>query len=322
TLDFSKLEAGKLELDLTDFDFAKGIDSLISLVTVSAEAKGVIFVTEISPLIPAALCGDEGRLRQVLVNLVGNAVKFTESGTVTIRAHALPHCVDSRKISLHIEIEDTGIGISGDPSRLFEPFSQAGPAIARKFGGTGLGLAICARLVEAMSGTISVTSHPGRGSVFRLAIPFEQGNEPALALSDGPVRPRGVRTKERGVVLIVDDDRTNRFVASQMVRHLGYSCDTATNGLEALDMLQRKNYAAVLMDCFMPELDGFDATVELRVRESGERHTPIIATTAGALDGDRAQCEAAGMDDYVSKPLTLDHLELVLNRSASDGGTD
>jgi len=321
TLDFSKLEAGKLELESADFDLTRAIESVAVLVSVSAHAKQLTLHTEIARDVPTNLRGDEGRLRQVLFNLLGNAVKFTDAGTVTIRASVANPRATGARVTVRIEVEDTGLGIAGDPSRLFEPFSQASPTTSRRYGGTGLGLAICARLVGAMGGAISVRSHPGKGSIFRIDVPFALGSAPELRdvrfPSAGVVRQH--RAKDRGVVLIVDDNGINRLVAGQMVGNLGFLCDTANNGIEALAMLGRRDYAAVLMDCFMPEMDGFDTTTELRRREGSRRHTTVIATTAGALDGDRDHCEASGMDDYLCKPLTLDHLETALARSGVGG---
>jgi CheY-like chemotaxis protein len=323
TLDFSKLEAGKLELDVTDFDFTRGIESLVGLVSVLANTKGLHFVIDIDSSVPAVVRADEGRLRQVLMNLIGNAIKFTDTGTVTVRVSATPEPSSDTKITLHVEVEDTGVGIEGDPGRLFEPFAQAGPATAREFGGTGLGLAICARLVGAMGGTIRAESRGGSGSVFRVSIPCERGrthiDTPREALARlAQHADEEEPTTGRAAILVVDDDAINRLIAARLVARLGYLCDTASNGREALSMLQRRSYAAVLMDCFMPELDGFGATLELRAREHGDRHTTVIATTAGGPDGpdgDAARCRAAGMDGYLAKPLTLDTLASVLANS-------
>ena len=311
TLDFSKLDVGKVELERVDFDLARVVASVSDIVAASAQAKGVALVTAIEPSVPARLRGDEGRMRQILFNLVGNAVKFTDAGTVTIRVASSPDAQARGRELVCVEIEDEGIGIEGDVSRLFEPFSQATAATARNYGGTGLGLAICARLAAAMGGVIDATSQPGQGSVFRVEIPFEIG-----AASEQSARTRARPAQQGGVVLIVDDNEINRLVAAKMVGRLGYACDTANNGVQALEMLGRRGYLAVLMDCFMPELDGFDATVALRAREGDSQHTRVIATTAGALDGDRAHCEEAGMDDYVSKPLSLEQLGAALERAS------
>jgi CheY-like chemotaxis protein len=262
------------------------------------------------------LRGDAGRLRQVLLNLLGNAVKFTETGTVAIRVSAKASEPTELHVMLHIEVEDTGIGIRGDLARLFEPFAQVSPTTGHD--GTGLGLGICAQLVAAMGGTITAESQPDSGSIFRVDIPFAVGAAPRDAATSPPALAEpGEEHKHRGRVLVVDDNGINRLITTQMVGRLGYSSDTANTGAEALKMLGARRYVAVLMDCFMPVMDGFDATTELRLREGSKRHTAVIATTAGALDGDRADCEAAGMDDYVSKPLSLDLLEAALGRWVS-----
>jgi signal transduction histidine kinase len=173
TLDFSKLEAGKVELETTDFDLEHEIESVTVLVSMSAQAKELAMLTEIAPGVPIHLRGDVGRLRQVLLNLLGNAVKFTDAGTVTIRVACLVGDASDVGVMLHIEVQDTGVGISGDPARLFEPFAQASATTTRRYGGTGLGLAICARLVDAMGGTIKAKSHSGTGSIFQMEIPFQ-----------------------------------------------------------------------------------------------------------------------------------------------------
>jgi CheY-like chemotaxis protein len=313
TLDFSKLEAGKFELEREDFDLTHLVESVVTLVSVLADGKGVAVRTEIAADAPAHVRGDAGRLRQVLLNLLGNAVKFTNVGTVTVRVSSVVQRPDDDWVKVNIEIEDTGIGIAGDPARLFEPFSQASPNTARKYGGTGLGLAICARLVGAMGGTIVVQSTSGTGSNFLIQLPLELASE---AAKEGGAAKRSLpAATDRGLVLIVDDDRINRLVAGQLLTRLGFSFDTADNGREALKMLAGQPYAAVLMDCLMPVMDGFDATATLRTKEGKRRHTTVIATSAGPLDGERGHCEAVGMDDYVAKPLTLDHLEAALART-------
>ncbi|MGH9281055.1 MAG: response regulator [Acidimicrobiales bacterium] len=453
-LDFSKIEAGKLELEVTGFDLVQVVEEAAGLVADAAQRKGLELIAYPHPDLPAAVRGDPGRLRQVLLNLASNAVKFTEAGEVVIRAAPV-----ERPGWLRFEISDTGIGIADrDRERLFEPFSQADASTTRRFGGTGLGLAITRRLVAAMGGELGVESEVGRGSTFWFELPLEAetqsvaaptpGDERALAglrvlvvddnetnrailgdqlaawrvradmavsgeealdrlghaagrgspydvalldaLMPGmdgfalarrvsanpalssprlvmltsaadltaaaskeagiaawltkPVRLsqlrdcllRGVASPvaagtarsspteapapgSRGQVLVVEDNANNQLVAVGILRLLGYRADVAGNGIEALDALARTDYDAVLMDCQMPEMDGFTATREIRRRETRVRHTPVIAMTAGASEADRNLCMEAGMDDYLAKPVKPDDIDAVLDRWI-DGG--
>ncbi len=451
-LDFSKVEAGKLDLESVDFDLAHAIEDVASLVAESAQAKGLELVAYCRPELPTALRGDVGRLRQILLNLVSNAVKFTDAGEVVLRASLDRQWTAPDTLGVRFEVVDTGIGITPTmTARLFEPFSQGDASTTRRYGGTGLGLAICRRLAEAMGGSIGVDTELGRGSTFWVRLPFGPASEPItqpapsthslqgrrvlvvddnktnrlvlsaqlqswdvtadvaadaaealeclrsavdtsrpydLALLDmampgingldlagivradrrlaplqmvllssvavdaesaaqsgfaarltKPVRLSSLydamvravtpafrdtthppsfspapTTKRRGTLLIVEDNAINLEVARGIVARLGYESDTAADGIEAIDALGRRSYAAVLMDCHMPEMDGFQATAEIRRREDGKTHVPIIAMTAGALVEDRTKCIAAGMDDYLSKPVKESALETMLNR--------
>jgi CheY-like chemotaxis protein len=312
-LDYSKIESGKLELEERDFDLAVTIEGVTNALAPAVAAKDLELVTELGSDVPRALRGDAGRLRQVLLNLAGNAVKFTATGVVTIRVIAMPHARAHERASLRIEIQDTGIGIAdGDAERLFERFAQASASTTRQYGGTGLGLPICARLVEAMDGSIGVDSQEGRGSVFWIELAFERAtaSTPRVPTPD----PGQVVADREGDLLIVEDNAINQFVARAMVRSLGFRCDVAANGLEALDALAGHTYSAVLMDCSMPEMDGFSATVELRAREGDLRHTPIIAMTGATTERDRQRCAEAGMDDCVTKPIDVKRLASVLDQ--------
>ena len=449
-LDFSKIEAGKLELEMMDFDLAEAIEEVAALAAEPARARGLELVAYASPDIPGLVRGDVGRLRQVLLNLVSNAVKFTNDGEVVIRAGVGPS--DRDRVMVHFEVTDTGIGIAPEGTEhLFEPFSQADASTTRRYGGTGLGLAICRRLTEAMGGTIGVRSELGHGSTFWLDLPFILATPPArppdtaehslsglrvlivddnqtsclvlasqlrawdidadvahgaaaalehlrravaashpydvalvdltmpgmdglqlgraiaadpqlssvrlLLLSSAPVEaddaagagylvrlskparlcqlreamalvvgPTGddgsttaadgpeLPARHRGRVLIVEDNAINQAVARGLAVSLGFSCDVAANGIEALAAIERRSYHAVLMDCQMPEMDGFQATAEIRRREGGAPRVPIIAMTAGALIEDRERCLAAGMDDYLPKPVKRAELSRLLDR--------
>jgi PAS domain S-box-containing protein len=451
-LDFSKIEAGKLELEMVDFDLAEALDDVAFLVAESARAKGLELVAYCHPGMPTLLRGDVGRLRQILLNLVANAVKFTAQGEVVLRA-SLGHADDAEHVVVRLEVLDTGIGIAPESSeRLFDPFSQADASTTRRYGGTGLGLAISRRLTEAMGGTIGVDSELGQGSAFWLELPLARASHPhqvpersrrlppdlrilivddnqtnrlvlgaqllawdltadlvpdayaaldliqraaeegrpydialvdmAMPGRDGmdlarivkadptlrsvrlllltsvsvgadeaaragfsvcltkparlsqlyealvralapPAQPAPLRAPPpapttspdtKGRLLIVEDNAINQAVARAMVGKLGYSCDVAGNGIEALAAADRRHYDLVLMDCQMPEMDGFEATAELRRREAGRSPVPIIAMTAGAMVEDRDRCLAAGMDDYLAKPVKGVELERMLTQ--------
>ncbi|GAB6985286.1 response regulator [Nocardioides pyridinolyticus] len=446
-LDFSKVEAGRLELETIDFDLVRVVEEVAELVAESAQEKGLELLAYCSPELPAGLRGDPHRLRQVLLNLAGNAVKFTASGEVVVRAELEEQTFAG--VVVRFEVADTGIGIATeDRPRLFEAFSQVDSSTTRRYGGTGLGLAICRELVTAMGGTIGVDSRPDHGSTFWFTLPLEPAADPAIGpprstellsglralvvddnrtnrmilhdqlsawgisveavdsgaralslldeatrasrpfdlavldlrmpsmdglelarrvsaapdlastglvlLTSGPdvsqaeARAAGIAASltkpvqlsrlrgtledlagstrvspgtpaepagtHRGRVLVVEDDEINQLVATGVLEHLGYTVDCVGDGIEALDALERASYVAVLMDVQMPRLDGYQATAEIRRREAGGPRTPIIAMTAGAIAGDRERCLAAGMDDYVSKPISKEVVAAVINR--------
>jgi two-component system sensor histidine kinase/response regulator len=451
-LDFSKIEAGKLELETIDFDLRTLVEDVADLLAERAHSKGLELITLIHPAVPTEVRGDPGRLRQILTNLIGNAIKFTEKGEVVVEAKLdddAPHAALVR-----FDVVDTGIGIAPNKhAALFEAFSQADTSTTRTYGGTGLGLAISKQLVDLMGGDITVQSRPGRGSTFsftarlvkrRERVPeasddlaglhvlivddnatnrrilgqhltswrirvgvAEDGsralqmlrsasdaddpydvaildmNMPAmdglqlcqhivadpdvsftrlvLLTSSGirgdaeaarrsgfsayltkPVRPSHLydclstlaggaaeepaaplvtrhsiaeaRARSRRHVLVAEDNAVNQRVTVAMLARIGYRADVVANGAEAVEALLRKPYEAVLMDCQMPEMDGFEATAAIRAREGSARHTPVIAMTASAIEGDREKCLAAGMDDYVSKPTKLEELDAALRR--------
>ena len=456
-LDFSKLEAGKIQLDRVAFSPQALVEEVVSLVAQTTQAQGLELLSDCDPELPAMVLGDAGRLRQILLNLASNAVKFTESGEVVLSARPAPSRPPAEHAPwLRFDVTDTGIGIAeADQERMFDAFSQADASTTRRFGGTGLGLAICRRLTEAMGGSIGVTSRPGQGSTFFFSVPVRTpdtaepppapldpdvlrglrvlvvddndtnrliletqlnrwhmqptsvasgpqalvalheaaaaGRPFTMALLDmhmpgmdglelarrittdqnlGRVRlllltsgaglpaaelhaagialclpkpvqqsqlmdtlveltsrtapvttaattpaPPTARPPQRGRLLLVEDNEINQMVAQGMLTRLGYSADTAADGIEALRMTEEHTYQAVLMDCQMPRMDGYTATQELRRREApGDTHLPVIAMTASALAEDRERCLAAGMDDYVSKPVDADELKETLAR--------
>ena len=324
-LDFSKIEAGKLSFETLDFDLGDAVREAVELLRPRAEQKRIGLRHELAPDVPTALRGDAGRLRQVLLNLAGNAIKFTEHGGVSIRV-ALESATGAHA-RLRFEVTDTGIGISeAAQARLFQPFVQADGSTTRRFGGTGLGLAISRQLVELMGGEIGLRSDPGTGSTFWFTVQLErQKASPAgtderagsRRLAPAPAADSAAKLPLR--VLLAEDNAVNQMVARKQLAKIGCAVDVVASGLEALRALDRADYDVVLMDCQMPEMDGYETTREIRrlgLRSgAGPARLQIIAMTANAMQGDRELCLAADMDDYVSKPVGLDHLREALLRA-------
>jgi PAS domain S-box-containing protein len=313
-LDFSKIEAGKLAFEMHDFDVRPTIDGVVDLLADGARSKSLDLRCEIDPSVPMRLRGDAGRVRQVLLNLIGNAVKFTSQGGVRVRlTRESDNCI-------RFTVSDTGIGIPPDAQkRLFVPFVQADSSTTRRFGGTGLGLAISRRLVEMMNGEIGVESVAGEGSTFWFTARFETAQEPVMTSTEisAPERAAEQRIENRvrsrrGRILVAEDNAVNQKVALRLLEKLGYRADVVANGLEAIEALRRVPYDLVLMDCHMPEMDGYAATRVIRARES--RRLPILALTASAMSEDRDRCLQAGMDDVLTKPVREAELEAALNR--------
>jgi len=311
-LDFSKIEAGKLRLEVMDFELRVVVEEVVDLLGAEAIGKGLALTTYVQPDLPAFVRGDPGRLRQILTNLVGNAIKFSTKGEVAVTVSEGPGSPEAP--SLRFEVTDTGIGISPEHQRqLFQAFEQVDSSPSRRYGGTGLGLAISKQLVEMMGGRIGLKSAYGAGATFWFRIPLiaaeVQPQEP-VRRQDPINHPRhnGAR------LLVAEDNPVNQLVAVRLLEKLGYRADVAANGSEAVDALLRIDYAVVLMDCQMPEMDGFEATREIRRRQSPGHRTPVIAMTAGAAQADRDRCFQADMDDYVSKPVRAEELGQVLAR--------
>ena len=426
-LDFSKLEAGKLDVEALDFDLLEQIDHVLTIVGHKADAKQLAFGAVVAPDVPRRIVGDAARINQVLLNLLGNAVKFTERGRVVLH---VSRTADAGPV-LRFEVQDTGMGIA--PSALeglFQPFTQADPSTTRRFGGTGLGLAISRSLAEVLGGTLTAESAIDDGSTFRFDLPLVAANDAVPAIACLPSLPAGrvlvlassdagarlvaeqltawglacdvttdiARVDGHGAVivgydldpalvatlpqhagsrhcalvrapltplrfcrdlagssapdsaervqarppasvataagadrkrriLVVEDNPINQRIAVKMLTRLGYHVDTADNGLEATIRIARTRYDVVLMDCQMPEMDGYEATQRIRAMETRIARTPIVAVTANAMAVDRERCLAAGMDDFLSKPLTLAGLEVMVARyatvaiAAADGET-
>jgi PAS domain S-box-containing protein len=310
-LDISKLESGNLELDVTDFDVHTTIEQTCSAPALQATAKGLHFDLLIAEEVPRRMQGDGRRLRQVLLNLVSNAVKFTAEGVVSVSVSARPQPGGAAVI--RVEVADSGVGI--DPasvSRMFEPFTQADASTTRNHGGTGLGLAIARELVQLMGGTISAESEPGRGSTFFFELELAAAAAPEIVgTADSPEDSDAPSPSwsSAPLVLVAEDSPINQIVATRTLERCGCRTEVVASGREALEALCAQQYDAVLMDCQMPDMDGYQATAELRRIEHGGRRTPVIAMTAHAMDGDRQRCLDAGMDDYLSKPMR--HADLI-----------
>jgi PAS domain S-box-containing protein len=323
-LDFSKIEAGKLELEIQDMDLAHVVRGTVELLKETATSKGLELDASIDPEVPVLLRGDRGRIRQVLINLLGNAIKFTAHGQVKLRISVDRQSEETA--SLRFRIADTGIGINAETqARLFQAFTQADGSTTRRYGGTGLGLAICKELVEKMRGDIGVESSPGAGSTFWFTVELPKQSIAAVqivaqGMKDGSIREpmTGLNHDDETVrpqrVLVAEDNAVNQYLATAQLKKLGYAADSVTNGVAVLEAFSRIPYDIILMDCQMPELDGYETTKQLRSRGG---HQPfIIAMTANAMEGDRELCLAAGMDGYISKPMRIADLKSALDEAA------
>jgi CheY-like chemotaxis protein/HPt (histidine-containing phosphotransfer) domain-containing protein/anti-sigma regulatory factor (Ser/Thr protein kinase) len=306
-LDFSKLEAGQLSLELIAFSPRALLDSAIDMVRPRATAKGLPIRSLGDPALPLALTGDVGRIRQVLLNLIGNAVKFTAAGEVTVATRCLWR--DAGHAKVQWTVTDTGIGIAPDAvGSLFKDFAQADNSISRRFGGSGLGLAICKRLVEQMGGEVTVTSAPGLGSVFRFSLTLAIAAQLASSSDDSETLFTDLNASIAALgrplrILIVDDNATNRMVAAKMLTNFAIQADTACNGTEAVAAAGRFSYDVILMDVRMPDMDGMEATRAIRAGRGRRPAVPVIAFTANAFPEDAVACRAAGMNDFVAKPV-------------------
>jgi signal transduction histidine kinase/DNA-binding response OmpR family regulator len=317
-LDFSKIEAGRMELEEAPFSLRALISGTVETLSVQVEKKGLALHTTIEPGAPDALLADSTRLRQILFNLIGNAAKFTDVGRIAVRVRALEE--DKQAVTLALSVSDTGIGMDRrQQERLFKPFSQADSSTTRRYGGTGLGLSIVRRLAELMGGSIAVESAPGQGSTFtvtlkvRRAIERPSDTPEDVAKDPLPLPAAGMR------ILAVDDNDVNLEVLAGQFEILGLPLDTATNGIEALPRWRNQRYALLLTDIHMPDMDGFELTRQIRAEEGVDAdrpRTPILALTANALKGEADRCLAAGMDGYLTKPLTLERLREAVARHA------
>ncbi|MFT7573456.1 MAG: PAS domain S-box-containing protein [Paracoccaceae bacterium] len=315
-LDYSKMEADKLELENAVFELRPLIDSVIDVLSPAALEKAISISAELDDDLPPLLIGDQGRIRQILLNLASNAVKFTSEGAVQIRTGAGSTGNDGM-IELRFEINDTGIGIPAEKHQsLFREFTTVDPSYSRKFGGTGLGLAISRRLTEMMDGEIGVQSVEGKGSTFWFHVPVAVAEGDPNAYEDLPeILPASptARKAQRLSILVADDTPTNGLVARKMLETLGHSVDTVLNGVEAIEAITARRYDLVFMDISMPEMDGLAATAAIRGMDIPSSGVPIIALTAYAMKGDRERFIQAGMDDYLSKPIVRAQMLRILD---------
>ena len=317
-LDFAKIDAQKLTLSPAPFDLQRLAASVIDMLRPAARARALALSLDLSPDVPPHLLGDDARLRQVLVNLVSNAVKFTERGVVTLGITARAAGPESDcDDEIAFRVEDTGIGMASEVlTRLFLPFEQADGGITRRYGGTGLGLAICKQIVAAMGGDIHVESEPGRGSVFSFTLRLPATAAPPSART--VLAPREDRPPL--TILVVDDHPINRDVARAKLGRLGYPVDLASDGPEAIEAVLKKDYDVVFMDLQMPVMSGIETTARIGEMLSGKRAPHIIAMTASVYEEDREACRRAGMHDFVGKPIDLAQLDAVLSRVAEERG--
>ena len=339
-LDFSKIEANRMELERAPFDLRAVIQQTLALLKTRAAAKGLHLRSVVAESVPLTVVGDVTRLRQVLLNLAGNAIKFTERGEISVEV-TRPELRVSRfameevpnTIDLHFTVRDTGIGIPPDRlGRLFKPFSQIDSSTTRRYGGTGLGLAISKRLCELMGGGIRIESTPGFGSAFHFTIQTQATAAPVPKLADQPAARPAVPALPSVAepaplanlrVLLVEDNRVNQALALSLLRKAGCQARLAEHGREAVGLLQTEEFDLVLMDVCMPEMDGYEATRRIRAGESGPgaQQVFIAAMTANAMEGDRDRCLAAGMDDYLSKPVNKLELLALLDRARAGRST-
>jgi len=334
-LDFSKIDSGKIELELSPFKVREAVEEVLKLLTTKAVEKGLELVYRVESKVPAYIEGDETRFKQVLINLVGNAIKFTHRGQVTIHV-VTRNMTPDKNFELLCEVRDTGIGIPGDKlDRLFKAFSQVDSSTNRRFGGTGLGLAICYGLVELMGGRIDVQSIPGQGSTFRFSIKAREVSVVDSPVTTATLKPVVAENTERkpevsipkldaGLserlplkILVAEDNPVNQKLVQLVLARMGYKADLVENGLKAVLAVELARYDILFMDLHMPEMDGLQATARIRRTIQPDRQPRIIAMTADALVGDREKCINAGMDDYVGKPIRSEEVQSMIERWGS-----
>jgi len=320
-LDFSKVEAGKIELERIPFSLRALVDECVKLLAPRTREKGLGLRAEVAEAVPDAYLGDPGRFRQILLNLLGNAVKFTREGEIRVQVEVIQAFEDA--LELHVQVADTGIGIPPSAQTgIFLPFAQADGSHARRFGGTGLGLTITRQLVELMGGVIWVKSEPGQGSVFHFVVPMQRDLEAvaqaAAPVPDLPAAPEAAPVSLR--ILLAEDHPVNQKLAMRLLAREGHQVTLAVHGQDAVDHWEKEPFDLILMDVQMPEMDGLQATARIRELERGTgRHMFIVAVTANAMKGDEEACLKAGMDGYISKPIQHDQLRAILAQRTALG---
>ena len=315
-LDFSRIEAGKLSIERAPIHMKSLVSEVAQLMRIRAEQKHLLLTTHYPADAPCGFYGDALRIRQILINLVGNGVKFTNEGEIRIEV-SVQYTQDSQYI-VSIGVCDSGIGITAEQLPLiFEKFTQADLSTTRRYGGSGLGLTISRSLTELMGGTISATSEPGKGSTFTLALPMDVAPESSLEPRDTPRQPLRPLSEPLDV-LLVEDNIVNQKLAVRLLERFGCTVDVAASGIEALAQLAERDYGLVLMDCQMPEMDGYEATRQIRSRERGSKRVPIVALTANAMESDLERCISCGMDSYLTKPIDFVKLRDALEKWGID----
>ncbi len=321
-LDFSKIEAGRLVLSYEPFYVAEAISEIVASQQLQAQEKGLRITVQLAPDVPQVIIADSVRFRQIVLNLLNNAIKFTEKGGVCISGNVIgaPRS-ESKSVRLHFAVKDSGIGIPPEMQKhIFDYFTQADSSNTRKYEGAGLGLSICKRLTELMGGIIGVESTPGQGSVFAFELPVDvpgtieiQEKRRQKTCKEGRKHARTSTVPLR--ILVAEDKPTNQLIATKLLEKMGHTVTVAENGREALAMLDREQFDVILMDVFMPKMNGYEATIQVRKRLAERKeHMPIIAMTAHAMLGDREKCIDAGMDDYITKPIKEETLQAMLEK--------
>lgn len=307
-LDFSKIEAQKLDIESASFKLRQTIENTVNSISIKAKEKNIELLCQIMPEVPDDLIGDTRRISQIIINLIGNSIKFTEKGEIILRVSLEEDQED--EVQLHFSVSDTGIGIAEDiQENIFSAFSQADTSASRNFEGTGLGLSISSKLVELMDGRIWLESEINKGSVFHFILPLrlQKDKESKIDADDNKAKQQ-IKETQKLTILLAEDNIVNQRVASMLLEKEGHTVVLANNGKEAVAAYEKNSFDLVLMDIQMPEMDGFEATAAIREKESNE-HTLIIALTAHAVKGYREQCLSAGMDDYLSKPIKIKELQ-------------
>ncbi len=315
-LDFSKIEANKLEIENISFNLKELLSEFEAITNFEAERKGIHFSWNLESNVPVNIKSDPNRIRQILTNLIGNALKFTNKGAVTLDCSLVKQINDN--VEIMFSITDSGIGIAEEKiEKLFKSFTQVDSSTTRKYGGSGLGLTISKRLTELLGGEISASSKLGKGSVFNFTILAEIKNEHKINNSTNGIEPvKSDNLSKNCSILIVEDNVVNQVVATGLFKKFGYEVKVANNGLEAVEKVKEGTFDLVFMDCQMPEMDGFESTKKIRELENESNNIPIIAMTANAMGGDKEKCLSSGMDDYLSKPIDPVHLKEKLEKWA------